>query len=301
MSDNAEMTMEEALWFISDVLDVTSPESRLKADRPTFLQDLIDAWKQHIPFQSVSAIAVPQQQRHLPSFEEIKKDVFAKIGGLCYVHNVFFYVFMQTLGYNVTLVTCDISFADSHVIIMAHNLTSEGSMHMVDVGSGYPTFTAVPCDFERESPEYHDSFLRYRFVRDGDLIIRQHHADTDPRAALWPDRVKDGWYSFIYIHYKEPKKISYFDAVMTRIYTTVLPSPPYLSSPRCMTWPNRRLVCIKDATLLQEIEKGHVQKSYFRSPDEILTAFAKHFPDFPADMVKATWADEHVKCDFNKE
>ncbi|XP_003728158.1 uncharacterized protein LOC100893633 [Strongylocentrotus purpuratus] len=300
MSDEVSMTTDEALIFLRDVLGMETTKDQIHNNRIAFLDELTMAWIHHIPFQSIRAISVPHPERHLPSFAEIKKDLFSKIGGLCYDHSLSTLAVLRALGFDVSLVTCDVSFQDSHALVLVHNASSQGSIHMVDVGTGYPTFKAIPFDFELVSPEYHHSYLRYRFIREGDLIIRQHHADTDPRASLWPDRVKDGWYSFIYIHYDKPQKISYFDRVMTTLYTEKLSTPPYLTSPRCMTWPKGRFICIKDTTLLVEKEEGRVEKSYLKSLDDIVAAYKNYFPQFPEDIVKAAMNDAWVDLDFSK-
>ncbi|XP_071479605.1 uncharacterized protein [Diadema antillarum] len=302
MSDDVinQLTLDEARAFLSNVLEMTSPESKLQSDPESFLNELIVAWLHHIPFQTIKEISVPHHERHLPSIPEIKSDMFSRLGGVCYDHSVFCYLLLKTLGFCVSLTPCDVSYTDSHAISIVHNLTKEGSRHIVDVGTGYPTFRAIPMDFEQVSPEYTDSFLRYRYIYEGDLIIRQHHVDTDPRAALWPDRVKDGWYYFIYIHHKTQVSIPYFDVAMTRIYKELLPSPPYLSSPRCMAWPNKQFVCIKDTTLLLETVPGTVKKSYLKSRDDILAEFSKYFPQVPLDSVGVALRDENVKLDFTK-
>nr|XP_054768573.1 uncharacterized protein LOC129276168 [Lytechinus pictus] len=300
MSDNMSMTTKEAIVFLRDALGIETTMERIHQDKVAFLDELVVAWLQHIPFQSIKAISVPHPNRHLPTFKEIKQDLLSKVGGLCYDHSLSTMAVLQSLGYMVSLVTCDVSFKDSHALNLVHNASYQGSIHMVDVGSGYPTFKAIPFNFDLVSPEYHHSYLRFRFIREGDLIIRQHHADTDPRASLWPDRVKDGWYSFIYIHADQPQKVSYFDEAMTIVYTKKIPTPPYLTSPRCMAWPHGRFTCIKDTTLLLENDEGRVEKFYLKSLHDVLTAYKKYFPQFPEETLKAVMNDPWVDIDYSK-
>ncbi|XP_030837354.1 uncharacterized protein LOC115922523 [Strongylocentrotus purpuratus] len=152
MSDEVSMTTDEALIFLRDVLGMETTKDNIHKDRVAFLDEMTMAWLHHIPFQSIRAISVPHPERHLPSFAEIKKDLFSKMGGLCYDHSLGTLAILRALGFDVSLVTCDVSFQDSHALVLVHNASSQGSIHMEDVGTGYPTFKAIPFDFELVSP-----------------------------------------------------------------------------------------------------------------------------------------------------
>ena len=172
----------------------------------------------------------------------------------------------------------------------------------MDIASLYPTFQVIPLDFDHASPEYKDSFLRYRFVRQRDTIIRQHSIDTDPvdseqYTASYRD---ENWFYYLHMHVNMPVDTTYLRNAMTNIYTKASVSV-LLTSARCMTFPNGRLVYIKDTTLLIEDEEGVVQKSYFGSREEIMEAFARYFPQFSRDLVQAALEDENVILDFTKE
>ncbi|XP_072179493.1 arylamine N-acetyltransferase-like [Diadema setosum] len=275
----------------------------MKDDPTGLLQEIVSSWHQHIPFQTITSIATPHEQRHVPMIDDIKRSIFTKVGGCCYENNVGCFMILRALGFNVVLVASDISLKNDHVILVVENLTSQGSRHMVDVGiGGYPTFLPVTLDFKKASPEYHDSYLRYKFVVDGDIIRRLHKADSDPAgAARFRDFVVDGWYPFTVIHHNAPVELSVFKESMNKIYTEVLPSPPFLTSPRSTAFPNGRFLAINDTTLLQENDEGKVIKTYLKSRDELLAAYARFFPQIPKEMVEAALNDVNVKLDFSKE
>ena len=222
----------------------------------------------------------------------------AKIGGLCYHLNIFCLHVLRVLGFDVSLTSFTIEPGNEHPVIIVHNLTSKASKHLMDVGFGaYPTLCAIPLDFHSKSNVYHHSFLRYRLARkDGFIIHREHSVESDPiGAARFPIQVKtEGWFSYMYD--------MQFEETMIKRYTKVepQPAPQLLSSMRINVFPEGRLVCIKDTTLLVEDEEGCVQKSYFRSRDEILSAFARFFPKFPKGVVEAAMDDENVYLDFCK-
>ncbi|XP_071505086.1 uncharacterized protein [Diadema antillarum] len=296
-----ELTSQEAYAFLRDVLEVVSPERKMKDDPTGLLQEIVFSWHQHIPFQTITSIATPHEQRHVPTIDDIKRRIFTKVGGCCYENNVGCYMILRALGFNVILVASDIGSANDHVISVVENLTDQGSRHMVDVGTGYPTFLPIALDFKNTSPEYHHSYLRYKFVVDGDIIRRLHKADTDPAgAARCRDLVVEGWYPFIVIHHKTPVELSVFKEAMNKIYTQVFPSSNFLTSPRSTAFPNGRFLAIKDTTLLQENNEGKVIKTYLKSWDDLFAAYTRFFPQIPKEMVQAALNDVNVKLDFNK-
>ena len=213
------------------------------------------------------------------------------------------FMLLRALGFRVSLVPSDEQkksqyMRDAHIVLLAHDVAFKGSAHLVDFGAGYPTFHAIPLDSEHASPEYKDSYLCYRFIRQGDIIVRQHTTETDPACAK--DCTEDGWFSFYFIYVNKPVDVSYFSKTITPIYTDIHSGLPFLVSLRCFAFPNGRFVCIKDTTLLLENTDGRVVKSYFKSRDEILAAFARYFPQFPEEMINDAMNDENVKLDFTK-
>ena len=298
------MTADEAFSFLSDVLCIAEPKSKLKADRQglALLGEILMGMYEHIPWQTVSCLATPPELRHLPTAAEIKNAVSSKIGGLCYPLNLYGVTLLRALGYDVTLVSCTVLNRDyAHPCIIVHNLTAEGNKHLVDFGTSVPSFRPIPLDFDCTSPEYRDSHLRYRFVRRGDTIIRQHSIATDPgNRKMFKDFAVDGWLSFITIHANRPVDVGHFQHTMTKFYTEVVEDEPILTSLRCFAFPNGRLRGIKDTTLLIENKDGYVQKSYLRSRGDILSAFLRYFPQFSVDMVQAAMNDVNVNLDFTK-
>ncbi|XP_072180057.1 uncharacterized protein [Diadema setosum] len=298
------MTSEEGFRFVRDVLDVASPEDKMTSDPKGLLDDILCSWQQFIPYQTIRSIVTPNKERHRPTLLEIKNDILAKYGGRCYHSNVGCFMVIKALGYHAALVPGDVLGRKSaHVVIIVYNLSGEGSKHMADVGTGgWPTFQLIPLDFERESPEYHESFSRYKFVRRGDLILRLHNAENDSAgAAFFEKTLKDGWYTYAEIHHEMPVDVSHFDNIMSRLYTTISEDSPLLTLIWCMAFPNRRLLSIRNTTLLIENEDGQVEKTYFRSREEMIATFSRFFPQFTEAMLNAAMDDENIKLDFNRK
>ena len=64
------------------------------------------------------------------------------------------------MSYDTYIAACTICRPKSHIITTVKNLSFAGSKHLVDV-NGYPSFEAIPLDFEHESPIYYHEFLEY--------------------------------------------------------------------------------------------------------------------------------------------
>ena len=301
--ENFIITTDEAFSFLTNVLGILEPEKKLEANREAFVGDILKAMHHHIPWQTVKNLATPENERRLPTLAEIKEDVIGKLGGLCYTFNLYGMMLLRALGYKVSLVPATvINNVDCHLTLIVSNLTCQGSEHMVDFGAGPPTFRPIPFDFEEMSPEYTDSFLRYRFVRQGETIIRQHTIESDPgHARAFKDfQVDDKWFSFFFIHANRPVNVAHFTNTVIGVYTDPKHTSGLLTKMYCCAYPKGRFVCIKDTTLLVEDGEGRVQKSYFRSRKEIFAAFERYFSQFPQKMIKAAMEDENITLNFRK-
>ncbi|XP_071508761.1 uncharacterized protein [Diadema antillarum] len=303
LTSDEVMTSEEAFTFVHEVLEVTSPKEKMASDPVAFLHEILYSWQANMPFQTVHSIATPKKDRHRPTLLEVKNDILVKLGGRCYHNNVGCYMVMKALGYQVSLVPANtVSIKSTHAVIMVYNLSGEGSKHLADMGTGgWPTFQPIPLDFEKESPEYHESFLIYKFVRQGDVIVRLHNVESDPAGAnFYKASFKDEWYTYASIRFNTPVAVSHFDNVMTRLYTQVNDDLPLLSKLLCIAFPKGRFLSINNTTLLEEQENGWVKKTYLRSRDEIIDVFKRHFPHFDESTIHAAMDDEFVKLDFSK-
>ena len=100
------------------------------------------------------------------------------IGGLCIVNNLGFKNLLQALRYNVVLIPGAVMNEFDHAVILAK---IEERQYLVDIGCGYPKLQAIPLDFDEESKVYKFSFVKFYFVRKGDVIERfQSHSRLVP-------------------------------------------------------------------------------------------------------------------------
>ena len=212
------LNFKEAVHFLSTVLGVQYQEEKKQNDPLGFLNEIIHAFHLNVPFQSITLMSKPTHLRNKPTLEEIKEDVMSKRGGLCYTLNSFMKYLLEALGYKAYHVTSHINAPNapdtSHLATVVEIQTIK---YLVDVGIGYPTFEAIPLNFEKESPIYQESFLEYKFTRGGpDRFTRMHKKvngyEFVPSDDLW---------TVIYTVDIRPRELEFFNQSMSLLYSTV--------------------------------------------------------------------------------
>nr|XP_054769440.1 uncharacterized protein LOC129277265 [Lytechinus pictus] len=181
--DDIKMTEEEAFSYLQDNLHMTSAKQRRQANRESFLDEIVVAIHRHLPWHTVKNLNTPQEKRHLPTLEEIKEDMYEGTGRpLLHTQRILQDV-ASSVGFEVAYVPSDVrGYKDVHILLMVRHLTAEGSSHMVDVGSSSPLFFHFFRLRGETSPVYQDSFLRYRFVRQGDSVVQ---IMLPPATRIW--------------------------------------------------------------------------------------------------------------------
>ena len=286
------LSKEDSLHFVTNVLGVHDPESKLKEDHVAFLNELIKAVHSSVPFQNITLLNQDVAEQHVPTVEDIKADLMGGKGGLCYTIGVFITHLLQAIGYDTYLCAGSIMVFDSsnHVICIVENLTSPGSKHMVDAWTGWPTFEAIPLDFQDESPIYSFSFLESKFIRKGTTIQRFHRRGERYAEVPFPtDQHIDGWRKMCEFDVSIQREISFFEQPMSRVYKQPGDVSPFLVSFRAVTYrADLKLVAIKNDSLLLENDSHEVETTKLQSRKEVCEAVKKYFPQFTSeDVMKA--------------
>ena len=278
------LSKEEAVHFVTEVLGIRDPDRKHQEDRVAFLNELIKAIHCSVPFQNITLLSQDEADRHLPTVEEIKTDIKSGKGGLCYTIGVFITHLLQALGYDAYLCAGSIMFFDTgnHVICIVQNLTSPGSKHMVDAWTGWPTFEAIPLDFQDESPVYNFSFLEFKLIRKGTIVQRFHRKGEKYAEISHPaDQYIEGWRKMCEFDMAIPRELSFFDQPMLRVGEL----SPFLVTFRAVTYRDLKLVAIRNDTLLLENDSHKVEATKLQSRKEICEAMKKYFPQFTAENV----------------
>ncbi|XP_076337127.1 uncharacterized protein LOC143239667 isoform X2 [Tachypleus tridentatus] len=277
----SRLTKEEALYFVSKVLEIPEAKRKLATDRSAFLDHLIETIHQVIPYHNISFLSLEPEHRYIPTWAGIKEAMMAKQGGSCYILNVFVKYLLQALGFDVYHTASAFGFPNNHISTIVRNLSARGTKHLVDF-SAFPTFKAIPLDFEEESPVYSMSYLKFKFVRQGNLIIRVHKT----LDVLVPEnrRDKDGWSDY-FIFDLEPRDLSYFEEHMTKAYLVAEVNPPVLENLYFISFPGLKLCGIKNKFELSEGADQKIQYQQLSSKFEVVQSIINKCPQIPEDQI----------------
>ncbi|XP_063955217.1 uncharacterized protein LOC129261313 [Lytechinus pictus] len=298
-TDEYKITKEEAFHFLDNVLQIESAEMKLKANKVKFLEDVIKAMHHHIPYQTIKRIAMPDEERRLPTAAGIKSDITSKLGGLCYQLQIFSWMLLRALNFDAHLVPMDgMRRENIHVGIVLKDLTCQGSKHLFEVGTSLPTHRLVPLHFDQGSPEYNDSCMTYRFIHDqnGTFIFQPRVSSVSSLATKYPELIDGKWFSFGFIHTEQTVLVSHFDSAtyMRKLFTNVDELFCFIGL-LCVSYPNGRLVSIKNSKLTLVDEANQMQHFQFRSDDDFLEAFQRYFPQYPESMIRAAMKNAQFK------
>jgi len=111
-----------------------------------YLNDLITAHLQHIPFENISKIYYKNKfgTADIPGFQEYLERVTTNnFGGTCYTLNYYFNQLLNHLGFNAILCSADMNNPDVHLVNIVKLSDRE---YLVDVGYAAPFFEPLPLD-----------------------------------------------------------------------------------------------------------------------------------------------------------
>ena len=285
------LSKTESSSFVRDVLKIQELETEKENNTLEFLNKIICAVFNTLPFQCLTLMAEPLEKRHRPTDEEIKSSMFLGQGGLCYSLNLFTFYLLKSLGYDVYLNTAQVlsptTTQDDHLLVLLKNLKEDSGLHLVDVGCGIPAFQAISLDFETESRVFHESYMRYKFIKEGRKIIRLHDPAGSalnpgfPCLSAKPDDFKPFYVFEINLKTDVEDIRHYFDVVYTDPDRT-----PFHRSLRAMKFRNYRHITICNSKLAVEKENGEITVTILGSDEDLEKAYKTYFPEFDESSVK---------------
>ena len=261
---------ESADIFVTKMLHLPHPDSLFQKDKLGLLSQIVETFQAAIPFQSLSLMAKPLSKRRVPTMEENISEVEAGRGGLCYTLNTFMKILLEALGYTVHHVLSTVKYPDNHILSMVYDVLFPGDKYLVEVGVGYPTFRPIPINFDKESPVYEDSFVKYKYAWKDGLLVRYQTLCGCKHGghAAW---------QYVYSVDVTPRELSTFESPMATVYTNP-DSCPFHTSLRAIIFRNQTAVCIRDMSLLIEDDSHDLKETNFSCDQEFLDAVNKYFP-----------------------
>ena len=301
MSEEKKMfTYSEALQLIQKSWEIKSVEERLKNDRKSLVDEIIQIIHEKLPFQSITILCSSDRNNSPLLYNEIKKRCVSGVGGLCYDLATFTWSLFRALGLTVRMLSATVTVTcitpNDHTIVCIYGLENEGDVHLVDCGFGYANIRSISLNFRDESPIFKDSFLEYKYIRHDGMILRMHGKGDVIKRNSPPiediDFIQGHWRRFYFfdpdqkLHhpYKPPEDA--YRAVVAGL-------TPFTSSPRAVWFPKKRAVVIVNNKLMIENEAGELVTTVLTSDEEILKAYQVHFPQLKQDDVRLALAEWH--------
>ena len=272
--------------FLENILELSPDEIRNRHDnRLHFLTSLCSSYDCHIPFQNLTTTCVPFPERKQPTLQENIEAVFAQLGGRCWTLNSAMYVLLKELGFDVKPIIGSVyeEGMNNHMMNLVENVNHKGDVYLVDVGFGGAAHQPVPLDFEAESPVYKAGHQTTRWVRRGNMYIRQDV--TDPVINGKIKIMEDIWGHIVYFTLEEQSVEFIGRSIDKKAYSI---RGFFFNTTRRITGTNKDLkkfVAILNDKLLIEGDNGKLQKSVLETDDDIVAAAKKYFPAFPSDIV----------------
>ena len=276
VSGNMEtpLSKEEAVYFLREILSIELPVQKLQKDKAKFLNEIVLAYIEKIPFQNLHLLAAAyRDHNHVPTWAEIKEAMMSGSGGICYTIDVFMKVLLETLGYKVYFAACKIKEPSDHITTVVQNLSHEGSRHLVDL-NGYPNFEVVPLDFPETSPVYNFSFCKHYFKKEGEETILRYNV-----KGL--ERCHENLFETIHL---APQELPHFSSAMHRIYTNQEESG-FLQALRAISYRGRKCVTVRGTTLFLENDLCTLQKTTLESQERTIAILKEHFPQIGPNTV----------------
>lgn len=168
------LTKEEAIVYLEKVLQIPHPLKQLKTlNKFEFLCKVQRQTKIVQPFTLLHYILGTS----CPSMEQTKKMMFERQGGGCVQINMFTKVVLQRLGYKAyavggSLLKMRTPVYTGHCGFLVQDVTHDGSLHLVELGTPLPILHPILLNFPRTSTVHQLINHRIRLFRDCPGIVR---------------------------------------------------------------------------------------------------------------------------------
>ena len=283
------LSRQEAVSFTRDVLGQNLEFYGYVANLPV-LNRIIRSFQEKVPFQNLTLLAMKKKDRKLPSRSDIKASMLSKTGGLCYPLNLFMCKLLNSLGCDAHTGLGHVQGNEDHVVVIVKNVESTGDSYLVDVGFGFPTFEAVPLDFEVETDIYQQSFSTFKYVRHNDRIARLSKTGSNPKEEEADKKggflCEEGW-KIVYDFSVEKRDLS--DPVnlksMDNIYANYDKTSVFHGTIRVVAFPHGKAICFKDFTMLTENENKKLDPTAVNG-NELFSLITKNFPQFNLEIIQ---------------
>ena len=188
----------------------------------------------------------------------------------------FFKCILDALGYKTDFFPVTVLGYAEHVGIIAYDLSFKDSKHNVDIGCVYPTFEAIPLNFEEESPIYSFSFLKYKYKKRADDIMEWLHQSRSDKTQ---------WFRFAEMAVSNPVPVSYFFKTTEHDFSD--PRNQFNATIRISHYNGNCFFSVKGKVIKwsEEKEQKLLQREV-ETKEEVTAILIKEFPQFPVEIIE---------------
>ena len=210
---------------------------------------------------------------------------------MCCTLNLSLYMILQSLDFDVylnfTIFNPGKNNEGNHVILLVKSVETDGDIYLLEGGAGHPVFQAIRLDFGEESHVYHESYLRYKFVKVGEkirlLIDRSILYLSHDSSSRLP---KSGEFMPFYDFVIQPTKdIEIIRMRMNGIYLDPV-NTPFHNSIRAIQFINKKMVLISNNKLALESDDGIINLTVLADDEAIVAAFNVYFPELGESCIR---------------
>lgn len=175
----SQLSKEEAKNFLEITCGVNDPFRKYSLDKKNLLPEILSAFLHTIPFQNLTLLSKNKEDRRAPTEKEIKQDVFSKRVGMCFTVNNFLHALLEAIGYDVDIAMAMVGGDESadhgnHIVVLVRNLSADSSIHVVDVGVGFPHFEPVLLEEGSNIRIQKQSFNTHGYIKEDNKYKRLH-------------------------------------------------------------------------------------------------------------------------------
>ena len=259
-------------------------------DRLQLLTDIVSRFLETIPFTNLMLLAQPPGERRIPTVAESMTSVLEGKGGPCNTLNAFMFLLLKRLQFTVETISCSVKTPNTndHLAVLAYDVEKPGDKWLVDVGFGSPCFEPICMDFEKESPEFTQSYMTFKYVREGDEYVR---LQKPVKYKSFPSSTEDGWvqaYFFTLVPQELQEILDHIDDVVYR--NPCAGAAWFHETVRIYSYrPGKKAILFRNNAFTLEAEDGTLKQEAVEG--DVVDSVISRFPKIPEDVVRAAFAN----------
>lgn len=286
------VTKEEAVEYLKTVLEIPEPVTMREQNAYDLLCEVQRRTRLTQPFNNVIYL---QEGIKAPSQQENKDIMKKKQGGGCLCINSFTRAVLEVMGYEVYNPGASFpkertTLYETHLGLVAKNVTHEGSLHLVEPGTVRPIVEPIPLDFHRVSPIYRLITSQVRLFKDCPTVVKLC-TPVVVQSGLREDAniyMEEGqaWRALITYHLNQPPSLETYYKISAMLSSNPEILPGLMHGVFIMGFSGNLWTEIRGNTFIRYDKDGRNIYRKMESDGEIIDTARKYFPQYSESDLK---------------